>query len=132
MDQFKVRVSLRYKLLFMLVSLPLISLGIYLWMATDLFKKDKIAYVYNSSATVGRGLATQTRMEIENAYSALRGVVENFDFPTNDFNAAGKDLFGKNARLHALLLFRRDNTGQYIKLGQLVKDEAPAQNFAAN
>src|SRR3954465_7014130 len=108
MDQFKVRVSLRYKLLFMLVSLPLISLGLYLVMATDLFKSDKIAYVYDSSATVSRGLATQARMETQTAYATMRTIVENFDFSIRDFNSVGKDYFAKNPRVHAILLFRRD------------------------
>lgn len=132
MDQFKMGLSLRYKLLLMLITLPLISLGLYLVMATDLFQADKVAYVYDSSATVSRGLATQMRMEAENAYGGLRTVVENFDFTAGDFNAVGKDLFAKNRRIHALLLFRRDSSGEYVKMGQLLKEEGPAQSFASN
>lgn len=130
MRHFKVSISLRYKLLFLLVTLPLLSLGLYLLMATDLFQKDKVAYVFDSSATVSRSLATQTRMEVQTSYATLRTVVENFDFAANDFNASAKDLFAKNPRLHALALLRRENSGQYTKLGQLVKDAAPAQKFS--
>lgn len=132
MDQFKVRLSLRYKLLLILVTLPLISLGLYLFMATDLFKSDKVAYVYDSSATVSRGLATQTRMETQTAYANFRTIVENFDFTANDFNAVGKDFFKKNPNVHSIILFRRNSSGQFIRMGQLVKEEPAAQNFVAN
>lgn len=130
MRHFKIRLSLRYKLLGLLITLPLVSLGLYLLMATDLFKKDKVAYVFDSSATVSRSLATQARMEVQNSYSTLRSVVENFDFTLGDFNASAKDGFIKNSRLHSVILFRKDNSGQFVKLGQLVKDSPPAQKFS--
>jgi phosphoserine phosphatase RsbU/P len=132
MRHFKIRLSLRYKLLGLLVTLPLASLGLYLLMATDLFKKDKVAYVFDSSATVSRSLATQTRMEVQNSYSTLRSVVESFDFTLGEFNSVAKDSFTKNSRLHSVILFRKDNAGQFAKLGQLVKDSSPAQSFSQN
>lgn len=132
MTRFKIGLSLRYKMLLMLVSLPLLSLTVYLFFASDKFKADKIAYVYDTSSSMSRGLANQMRMETENAYANLRQVVENYDPAASDFNAAGKELFAKNPRLHALIVFRRDPSGQYVKLGQLAKEETPAQNFVAN
>lgn len=132
MKPFKIGISIRFKLLTMLVSLPLLSLSIYLVYASDLFKADKVAYVFETSATVSHSLATQLRMEAESAYGSLRGVVENFEISTSDFNATGKDLFEKNPRLLALIVFRRNEAGEYVKLGQLAKTQAPAQNFLAN
>lgn len=132
MKHFKLRLSLRIKLLLLLVSLPLISLGLYLLMATDLFQKDKVAYVYDSSATVSRSLATQTRMEMGTFYSSLRTVAEDFQLTSNDFSAVGRDLFQKNARMQALVLLRRNDAGEYVKLGQLAKDVPVAQSFLNN
>lgn len=120
---------MRYKLLFLLVSLPLISLGLYLFIATDLFQKDKVAYVFDSSATVSRSLATQTRMEINSIVENIRTVVENFEPATNEFTTFGKDLFGKNPRLQALILIRRDDAGQYNRIAQISKDLPTAQGF---
>ena len=102
MSKFKIGLSLRYKLLALLITIPLVSLGLYLLMATDLFQKDKVAYVFDSSATVSRSLATQARMEINASYASYRAIVENFDFTAGDFNQAGKDLFGKSPRAQAL------------------------------
>lgn len=132
MKNFKVALSLRYKLLFLLVSIPILSLGLYLAMATDLFKEDKVAYVYDSSATVSRSLATQVRMEVQTAYANVRSAVENFDFTAGDFNASGKDFFARNPRLHAVILYRRESAGEYKKLGQMGKESAEAQKFLAD
>lgn len=129
MKNFEVRLSLRLKLLALLVSLPLISLGLYLAMAMGLFQEDKIAYVYDSSAAVSRSLATQMRMELQTAYDTYRTVAENYDINTNDFNQVGKDFFTKNPRLQALILIRRQPDGSYKKLAQIAKDIAAAQAF---
>ena len=129
MRKSKISISLRYKLLFLLITIPLVSLGLYLVMATDLFQKDKVAYVFDSSATVSRSLATQARMEFQTSYASYRAIAENFDFAVGDFNQAGKDLFQKNPRAQAVILFRRDNSGRYVKMGQIGKENAPAQKF---
>ena len=133
MNQFQIRVSLRSKLLAILIILPLISLGLYLVMATDLFKTDKVAYVYDSSATVSRGLATQMRMESQTAYANLRAVAEQFDFTTKEFNQVGQDMFKRNPRLHAIVLFRKDQTGAFVRQGQLLNQATSnAQAFATD
>ncbi len=130
MKHFKVRLSLRYKLLILLVSLPLITLGLYLVMATDLFQQDKVAYVFDSSATVSRSLATQTRMEMHSAYGSLRSIVENFNFSGGAFNPIAQRLFEKNDRLLAVTLVRKDKNGLYVTLGKLERDEASAKLIA--
>lgn len=120
------------KLLFLLVSLPLISLGLYLVMATGLFQEDKIAYVYDSSAAVSRSLATQTRMEVQTAYGSFRTVAENYDITAVDFTAVGKDFFQKNPRMQAIVMLRRQADGTYRRLGAMAKDLPHAQAFLDN
>ena len=132
-NQFKIRVSLRSKLLAILIVLPLISLGLYLAMATDLFKTDKVAYVYDSSATVSRGLAAQVRMQSQTLYGSFRSVAEQFDFNQKTFNADGQSLFNHNPGFKALVLYRRDQSGQFTRQGQLLKEDQPsAALFAGN
>lgn len=133
MKDFRIRVSLRFKLLLLLITLPMISLGLYLFIATDLFKSDKKAYVYDSSAAVSRALATQMRMEIQSTYANLRGLADTFDIAQNDFPQGTKDLFQKDVRLFAMVLYRKDaETGKYTKLAQLVKDQSAVQKFVSD
>jgi sigma-B regulation protein RsbU (phosphoserine phosphatase) len=126
------RISLRYKLLLLLTTLPVCSLALYLFVATDLFQKDKVAYVFDSSATVSRSIATQVRIEVQSAYDSLRYVVENFDFNQKKFNAIGQDIFNRNPKAHALILLRRDNSGRYVQLGSLTKNTERARAFVAD
>src|SRR5882757_3887342 len=100
MENFKIRISLRYKLLALLTTLPVVSLALYLFMATDLFQKDKVAYVFDSSATVSRSLATQMRIELQGAYASLRMIVEHFDFNQRQFSPMAQELFEKNPKTH--------------------------------
>lgn len=130
MKHFRVRLSLRYKLLILLVSLPLITLALYLVMATDLFQADKVAYVFDSSATVSRSLATQTRMEMHGAYASLRIIVENFDFTSGQFNPIATRFFEKSERMVAVGLIRRSSQGEYVLLGNLKRGDEGEQFFA--
>lgn len=123
MRKFKVRLSLRYKLLFLLTTLPVASLALYLVIATDLFRKDKVAYVFDSSAAVSRSLATQMRIELKGAYASLRTIAEHYDFDAKQFSAVAQDLFEHNPKVHALILLRRQADGKYEKLGELTKNE---------
>lgn len=122
--------SLRYKLLFVLTTLPVISLSLYLFMATDLFKKDKIAYVFDSSATVSRSLATQARIELQGALTSLGMIVQNFDLNQNQFNPVAQDLFNKNGKIQALVLYRHEVSGVYSLLGQVIKENPHAKSFS--
>lgn len=99
-------------------------------MATDSFKEDKLAYVFGSSATVSRALATQTKMEIQSSYETLRSIVEGFDFSAADFGQAAKDGFTKNTRMHGILLFRKDAAGNFNKIGAMTKSTPQAQKFS--
>ena len=132
MRKSKMTISLRYKLLFLLTTLPVVSLALYLFIATDLFKQDKIAYVYDSSATVSRSLATQMRVEMQAAYGSLRMVVEHYDFAQKQFSPVAQDLFTKNPKIHAVAFYRHQADGNYEAMGTLGKENEPAKKFIAN
>lgn len=129
MKSFQVRMSLRYKLLSLLTILPILCLSLYLLMATDLFKKDKVAYVFDSGATVSRSLASQLRVELTTASRTLRNIVEQYDPGQKQFTPMARQLFESSPAVHALVLFRRDPNGGYSTLGELTKSETIATNF---
>ena len=111
MEQAKVRFSIRYKLLLLLTILPIICLSLYLLMATSLFEKDKIAYVYDSSTAVARSLSGQTRMELSHIISGLRPIFEAFDRVKNDFGATAKDIFNRQKKIKAVTLLTKTANG---------------------
>lgn len=111
MEQAKVKFSIRYKLLLLLTILPVICLSLYLFMATSLFEKDKIAYVYDSSTAVARSLSGQTRMELAHVISNLRPFFESFDRSKNDFSDGGKESFNRQKKIKAVQLLTKTEQG---------------------
>ena len=47
------KTPLKYKLLCVLILMPIISLSLYLVMAKNLFEEDKLAYVFSTSLSKG-------------------------------------------------------------------------------
>jgi sigma-B regulation protein RsbU (phosphoserine phosphatase) len=122
MKKIKVRISLRYKLLLALTLIPVTCLSLYLAMATDLFRKDKIAYVFDSSAAVSHSIAAQTRLELDNLFDNLRPICEAFIPETHEFNATGKYLFEKQKNIRAIGIFQKDPVKGYVLSGSLLRD----------
>src|SRR5438034_1125587 len=128
MRKFKIKLSLRYKVMFALTTLPIVCLGLYLFMATDLFMKDKIAYVFDSSAAVSHSIATQTRNEFENLFEDLQPICESFDYEAHQFSPIGKMVFNTQKKLRALAIFKRTKEG-YELAGTIVRNAQADQRF---
>lgn len=129
MESQRIGLSLRYKLLAVLTVLPLLSLASYLLMATQLFEKDKIAYVFDSSVAVSRFLANQIQVEFDAYLNAVKPVVERYDYDNQQFSSLSNDLFLKQNRVDVLLLFQRKSDGSYLKLGELKKSSEFENSF---
>src|SRR4051812_39662334 len=101
----KRRVSLKYKLLGLLITLPVISLALYLVLATHLFETDKIAYVYDSSAMASRSLGAQVRGQIESGVAALRPLLEGLDERRKKLDSASVTLFARAPQIDAVTFY---------------------------
>lgn len=115
----RVNFSLRYKLLIILTFIPLVALGLYLRLATNLFEKDKEAYVYDSAVAVAKSLAMQMRVELESFLGAVKPIIEGYDGAQNNFTEQSQNMFNQYPRLQALVLYEGNAAGQYKKLGEL-------------
>lgn len=122
MNQFRVKLSLRYKLLLLLTLIPAVCLSLYLAMATDLFKKDKIAYVFDSSVAVSRALSVQTRLTVQSLFDAIKPIVEGYNYKERNFEKTAQELFHQSSRIKAIVVFQKPGKGQYIYLGRLMDE----------
>jgi two-component system, NtrC family, sensor kinase len=59
------RVSIRFKMLLVISAVLLPTMSIYLYLATTLFARDKLAYIYDLNASLVDTLAEQTRVSLE-------------------------------------------------------------------
>ena len=113
--------SLRYKLLILLVSLPMVTLVAYLVLAIHLFETDKIAYVFDSSSTVTNSLATQVTSEVNALISGLKPVLEGYSFTTHSFDETAKGLFQKDKTLDTITIFKPEAGISYKEEAKLEK-----------
>jgi len=60
----KLRVSIRFKMLFVIAAVLLLAMGTYLYLATTLFTRDKLAYIYDLNSSMVETLSEQTRADL--------------------------------------------------------------------
>lgn len=116
-------ISLKYKLLFLLIILPMTFLTAYLGIAVHLFKKDKIAYVFDSSLTVVRSISAQIRSEITYMINITRPIVGNYQFADNKFSVISRNIFNAEDSLRAFTLILTNANGKVIQGEVLTKGE---------
>ena len=132
MEDKKLGVSLKYKLLLLLTLIPLVSLSSYFFLATEEYKTDKIAYIHDSSVAVAKSVSTQVRAEVNAFLEVVRPIVANFDQVDGQFNPTGLGLFEGAVRIDALVLFQKKDGGQYVKVGTIDRKNEFVDAFTAD
>lgn len=128
----KMSFSLRYKLLILLTVLPLISLSLYLLMATDLFEKDKMAYVYDANASSAKSLSIQTRLEYNAFLDRVGPIIEGYNYQDRIFSSLALSFFKSQKKIDALVLLQKGDNGNFFQLGALNLGSKEAQAFLQN
>ena len=130
MNDKKLGITLKYKLLILLTTIPVVSLAIYIFIATRLFENDKIAYVKDSSVAVARSLAIQFKLEVNGFLEKARPIVENFDYNQLNFSETSINFFNKQDRIDALLIYQKKSNGVYESIGNIKKNNQFAESFS--
>ncbi len=105
MTEQRVKFPIRFKLILTLTVIPLVTLSLYLALAVDLFKKDKIAYVLDSSVTTTRAIAAQVHSNIGSILSSMQPIFEGFDLNETKFDHISQSLFQKESRFSMIVVF---------------------------
>ena len=74
----KTGLSLRYKLLILLTMIPIVCLSLYLWMASQLFKSDKEAYIQESTTKFAQSLSIQVKLQINTHLKEIKSLSEKY------------------------------------------------------
>lgn len=110
------RLSIRYKILLLILAMLLLTLGTYLYLATSLFKQDKLAYVYDLNSTLVESLSEQTR-------SSLTVLVKEANLFVRDIDRteSAADLFEQERDIVRVEIYGPDGArrGSYVNHGIL-------------
>lgn len=113
-------ISLRYKILIGLTSLPVAALVIFLFLAIRIFESDKIAYVYDSSLAVSKSKSQSVKAEFSQFVSTAQSIVAGVDLATKTLNDNGKLFFERSKSLQTFTIYGF-HSGVDIKPNQQVQ-----------
>lgn len=112
--------SIRYKILLLLTSLPLITLTVYLVLALKIFEDDKIAYVFDSSSSMSGTMAAQIKTQLNAVLGTTKPIFQDY-LGQQKFTSVGESIFQNEFNLEALVVFKPSATGSYEKAALLEK-----------
>lgn len=98
-------ISLRYKLMAALVVIPIVGLSIFLLIAKNIFEKDKIAYVFDTSLSVSKTRAARVGSEISSVVSIAQAIVLSYRSDTKDLSETGNYYFERETKFDAFRIF---------------------------
>ena len=116
---FRVRLSIRYKLLLVISALLLLAVGAYVYLATTLFNRDKIAYVFDASASHVETVAEQTRSNLTVLGQVLALFARDAAAPGADEArraTAAAEMFQVEPDLVRAEVYRRGETGDFERV----------------
>jgi signal transduction histidine kinase len=123
----RLRIPIRYKLLLAITVVLLLAVGAYVWLATSLFTRDKLAYIYDLNASLVQGLSEQARSEVAvigQTLSLFSRDVGSKEVPQARKRAIATELFRVVPELVRVQLYRRgpngfEQVGSFTNPGQL-------------
>lgn len=107
--------SIRYKILLLLTLVPLVTLALYLVVAVSVFKKDKLAYVFETSLSAAQTLSGQTTTELNGTLSSAKPAMQEF-LAERSFGNVTQAIFESGGNLEWIAAFRKTGSA-YEQLG---------------
>ncbi len=104
---------MKYKILLLLTGIPSVALFAYVLLAMNIFTKDKIAYIYDSSGNLSQALSQQLRVLISGVISNNKSVFQDF-VSTKSFGPASLSHFENDSSTDAILAYEVDEVTKKV------------------
>lgn len=127
--------SLKLKLMVVLVGLSTLIVGTYAYMFLQQFEGDKIGFIYEASGAQARSVSASLRNELDFVTEKVRFLIRGYDYANGQMHPYSQSIFAQENRFKALQVYQLDQTtGLYVeknRLGRLEgKDVSPQANLA--
>ncbi len=121
--------SLKYKILLLLTLIPTIALFTYVLLAMNIFSKDKIAYIYDSSGNLSQALSQQLRVLITGVISNNKSVFQEF-VTTRNFSTLSRNHFENANNTDAIIAYEVDEASKQItQLSMMARNNADYESL---
>lgn len=100
--------------------IPLATLSAYLFLAVDVFQKDKVAYVADSTSNVTGTMANQVKSQLNSVLMISKPLFQ--DFITNHgFGDFSRSLFKNESSIDVMLVLTKNENGAWLRESVLEK-----------
>lgn len=113
-------ISIRYKVLLLLTSIPLITLTAYLVLALRIFEDDKIAYVFDSSSSMSGTVAAQIKTQLNSVLGTTKPIFQDY-LSQYKFTPVANSIFMNEYNIEDIMVFTQSPSGQFDKAAFLEK-----------
>ena len=99
--------SIKSKILISLIAIPFIMLTLFLLWSLELFQKDKIAYIFDSTGTISNSIATQVSINLKLSEENAKFIIDYLD-SNLEWKSQALNLFSSNDSIEALAIINPD------------------------
>lgn len=119
-------ISLRYKILFLLTAIPVVTLAAYLFLALKIFESDKIAYVFDSTSNMSATMAAQVKTQLNAVLGSCKPLFQDYlsNVDVNgkrNFGPAAEKIFRSEPMLDVVAAYRQKHDGGFELASTLEK-----------
>jgi len=119
------KLSIRYKILLIIIFLTLCSVGVMLTVSVKTFEKDKIAYVYDTNLQLSKSISTQISTEIYSTFNGIKIILQDY-INTGNFSDFSKSAFESDKSIMNISVY---DLSQGSLLKQLERNGFNAQDL---
>jgi phosphoserine phosphatase RsbU/P len=127
---FRSGMSIRTKILLLLTIVPLVTLGLFLTLAMNIFESDKIAYVFESSAAVSKTLSAQVGTNLNATLMTAKPMIQEFILQ-KQFGPVSKSIFEADGFIDSMAAVKVQDGKPYL-LGQIESNEGEVQTLISS
>lgn len=109
-------ISIKWKLSFSLILTGLTLISCYVYLAKNVFEKDKISYVFESQGARLQSSKSEIYSKLQRTVLAARSVIATFDPSLGKTSPAGESLFNEEEALIAIELWSEDKRQSLMRL----------------
>lgn len=113
-------ISIRYKILLLLTSLPLVTLTVYLFLALKIFEDDKIAYVFDSSSNMSGTMASQIKTQLNSMLGTSKPIFQDY-LSKQSFSAISESILNNEFNIEAVVVYVPSASGTFERKDLLEK-----------
>ena len=107
----QIRFPLRYKILLLLLVFTTLALVIYFILAVRVFQSDKVAYVFDSSLSIAKGLSNQVQSELVSINRILKPLLKEYNSRSGKMSDDGWLIFSNEDLFQGLAVFQDKKSG---------------------